>query len=482
MRITRSSVLYQRLLQSMTLFASVQGLNVLVSLVRNKVVAVFLGPAGMGVISLYNSTLRLLGLVTGVGLGTSGVKLVSEERVTRRAGEMLFRRSVGQLRSWSLLLALFGTILTMLLSPLLSQLVFNDQRHTMAFILLSFVVGAGTLSAGEMAILKGLGRLKAIAQQSVYNCIIAAWISIPVLYYWREEGIVPSLLIVAMVQLLTVVWYSLQVAPLKGSYSRGYLSGSGMLLKLGLAFVLASGVACLVDVIIRALMNRTGSLEDVGLFNVAYMTPLSMATVFFSSLESDFYPRLSGMKMRTQEANRLVDHQVEISMLTISPFILLLFVSLDIVVPLLFSSRFLPAIPAMQCILMALYLRSVKLPLAYISLSQGKSVHYVVLETIYNIAFLCLVLGGFFYKGILGAGVGVLITALLDFIMLSFYVYKWHGYVFKGRILLQAGVQMALPLLSLLCVRYCTMQVLPQALLILVAFLLSGWQLRNRGM
>lgn len=479
MSINRSSALYQRLLQSMALFASVQGLNVLISLVRNKVVAVFLGPAGMGVISLYNSALKLLGLVTGLGISTSGVKHVSEERSTQRMAFLASNRSVGQLRSWSLVLALFGTLLTALLSPLLSHLIFSDDAHTMAFVWLSPAVGMTTFSVGEIALLKGLGRLKLLARQSVYNSLLSALLSIPVLCVWRMDGIVPSLLIVATVQLFTVCLYSFGEQPLRGTLSRSNLFGCSMLLKLGLAFVMANGVACLVDLLIRSLMNRMGTLEEVGLFNVAYMTPLAMATVFFSSLESDFFPRLSGLKMRTPEANRLVDHQIEVSMLTISPFILLVFVLLDVLVPLLFSAKFLPCIPAMQCMLMALYLRSVKLPLAYIALSQGRSKHYVLLESIYNAVFLCLVVAGFVWKGILGAGLGVLLTALADFLLLSFYTYRWHGYTVKWRTLIQTLLQMALPMLSILCTLLIGKHLLAQLILVVLGFLLSAWQMRR---
>ena len=48
---------YSHILRYTGLFGGVQGLNILVGIVRNKLVAMILGPDGMGLISLFNSTL-----------------------------------------------------------------------------------------------------------------------------------------------------------------------------------------------------------------------------------------------------------------------------------------------------------------------------------------------------------------------------------------------------------------------------------------
>ena len=51
---------YNHILRYTGLFGGVQGLNILVGVVRNKLVAMILGPDGMGLISLFNSTLKLM--------------------------------------------------------------------------------------------------------------------------------------------------------------------------------------------------------------------------------------------------------------------------------------------------------------------------------------------------------------------------------------------------------------------------------------
>ena len=45
---------YSHILKYTSLFGGVQMLNILIGLVRNKLVAVLLGPAGMGLVALFS--------------------------------------------------------------------------------------------------------------------------------------------------------------------------------------------------------------------------------------------------------------------------------------------------------------------------------------------------------------------------------------------------------------------------------------------
>ena len=47
---------YSHILKYTGIFGGVQGLNILVGVIRNKFTALFLGPSGMGLLSLFNST------------------------------------------------------------------------------------------------------------------------------------------------------------------------------------------------------------------------------------------------------------------------------------------------------------------------------------------------------------------------------------------------------------------------------------------
>ena len=55
-----SDTSFDHVLKYTGIFGGVQGLNIIVSLVRNKCVALLLGPNGMGLASLFNTTVTFL--------------------------------------------------------------------------------------------------------------------------------------------------------------------------------------------------------------------------------------------------------------------------------------------------------------------------------------------------------------------------------------------------------------------------------------
>ena len=75
---------YLHILKYISLFGGVQVLNVLIGIVRNKFVAMLLGPQGVGLISLFNSTTKLISDSTNFGISMSAVRNISEDYDKKR--------------------------------------------------------------------------------------------------------------------------------------------------------------------------------------------------------------------------------------------------------------------------------------------------------------------------------------------------------------------------------------------------------------
>ena len=69
---------YKEIAKSTWIFGSAQFVVLLVNVLKTKCIAIFLGTQGYGLISLFNSTINLIGSLTGFGLGTSAIKDVAE--------------------------------------------------------------------------------------------------------------------------------------------------------------------------------------------------------------------------------------------------------------------------------------------------------------------------------------------------------------------------------------------------------------------
>ena len=137
---------YSHIIKYTSIFGGVQGVNILVSIIRNKLVALLLGPDGMGLVSLFNSTIKLISDSTNFGLAMSAVKNISE---TYQSGDWVqLRSSIKLVRSWSALTALLGLIFCIAFSPLLNIWTFNWGNHTLHFIVLSPIVALTSVTGG----------------------------------------------------------------------------------------------------------------------------------------------------------------------------------------------------------------------------------------------------------------------------------------------------------------------------------------------
>ena len=186
----------QVILKAMGVFGGVQVLNILCSLVRNKLVAIWIGPAGVGLFALFNQALEMLNIATNLGVRNSSVRDISQ--AVEKRDTTLIACILTVVRRWSLWLGLGGALITMAIAPLLSRYTFGDFNHVWHYVALSAAVLFMALTNGEYAVLQGLSKLKKLASVTVTGTIGGLLISIPMFYFWREDSVLPSIIAYAL--------------------------------------------------------------------------------------------------------------------------------------------------------------------------------------------------------------------------------------------------------------------------------------------
>ena len=74
---------YTQIVKATSIFGGVQVFNIIIQILRSKIIAVLLGPEGMGIIGLLKTTIDFIGKLSNFGLGTSAVKNISEAYATK---------------------------------------------------------------------------------------------------------------------------------------------------------------------------------------------------------------------------------------------------------------------------------------------------------------------------------------------------------------------------------------------------------------
>lgn len=439
---------YAHILKYTGLFGGVQGLGILVGLVRNKCVALLLGPYGMGLVSLFNSTISFLGNATNFGLPMSAVRTISEEY--GRGNEETIAHSVAVVRLWCLVAAALGTLACLVLSPLLSWFTFSWNGHLLHFIFLSPAVGLITITGGELAILKAMRRLRSLASVSVINMLTSLIVSVPIYYFFRSQAIVPLLVMLALLQTLTTLFYSYRVCPFSLKISRKLLHDGYGMVKLGLAFVVAGVVDSGAEFLIRSYLNNVSEIDTVGLYNAGFMISMTYVGLVFSAMETDYFPRLSSINNLGVTFRTTVNRQIEVMLLLISPLLVAFMVSLPVLVPLLFSHKFIPIIDMVRIVILAMYFRALKLPVQYIPLAKGDSRSYMFLEATSELMMLVGVVVFFRVNGLFGAGIGLFLASLGDLIVTFCYARWKYGFKPSSKVVVFTVMQFPLGIAAFL--------------------------------
>ena len=437
---------YRHILKYTGIFGGVQGLNVLIGLVRTKLVAILLGPSGMGLASLFNTTVGFVSQATNLGLPISAVRQMSE--LYDRGDQEAINHFVKVIRGWSLLTALVGMLVCVAIGPFLSQTTFAWGDHSLHFMLLSPAVGMMAITGGETAILKGMRKLGSIAIIQVLAVVAALAISVPVYYVFGESGIVPVIVMMAFATMVLTLKQSLKLIPLRLRGAKGML-GEGMeMVRLGVAFTLAAVIGTASEMLIRSYLNVTGDLDVLGLYNAGYMLTITYAGMVFSAMEADYYPRLSAVQHDIEATNETVNRQMKVSLLLISPMLAALIIALPLLVPMLFSGKFLPVVGMAQVAALAMYMKVLTLPVAYITLARGYSLSYLFLESCYFVVFVVLIIVGYQYWGLFGTGLAITLAHVFEYVLVNGYAYKKYGYRCSATVYGYAIVQVALGLLA----------------------------------
>ena len=418
---------YDHIVKYTGFLGGIQVLTLLVGVIRNKLAAVLLNTVGVGLSSLYQNVLNFMQNTSGLGISFSSIKEISE--FYGRGDAEAIARHVCVVRTWGVWTGLAGMLLCVLLSPLISFCAFEDFSHSSAICLLSPVVAFMSVTSAELAVLKAVRRLKRVALISVFSALAALFSTIPFYYCWGMRGIVPALLVSSFGVMSVHLYFSVRVYPWKvGLWDKGNFRAGWGMVRLGVPYILANVVNAAVGMGLGLYIARAGSLADVGLYNMGYNLIFMYAGIIFTAVDTDYFPRLSAVGNDTEWMNVVINRQIKVGVLLMSPFLVLFVLAMPIVVRILYSSAFLPMVGMAICASLHLFFKSMTLPVAYISLSKGDALVFFCMEVAYDAFMAVCVMAGYAYGGVLGTGVALALAGGFDWALISFVYGRRYGF------------------------------------------------------
>lgn len=406
---------YRQIMKATSLFGGVQVFNIIISIIRSKFIAVLLGPAGMGIAGLLNSTIGLMKGLTEFGLGMSAVRNIAAANET--GNEIRIATVVAVMRRLVWITGIAGTLATLVLSPWLSQVTFGNHHYTIAFIWLSGTLLFAQLSNGQMVLLQGLRKLNYLAKANVYGSALGLLITIPLYYKLGVDGIVPGIIIASVVSLLLSWLFSRRIVLPSVKVTREVTveEGKGML-TMGFMISLSGLITLGASYVVRIFINHHGGVSEVGLYNAGFAIVSTYVGLVFTAMGTDYYPRLSAVANNNALCRATINQQAEIALLILAPIIIVFLVFIQWVVILLYSHKFAAVNDMILWASLGMLFKAASWAIAFIFLAKGASKLFFWNELITNIYLLVLNLLGYYFWGLTGMGVSFLIAYVLYFI------------------------------------------------------------------
>ena len=421
---------YRNVLKATSLFGGVQVVNILIAIIRSKFIALFIGPTGMGIASLLNSTLGLINGVTNLGLDSSAVRDISLAHNNK--GQEEASRIISILKRLVWFTASFGAVLMIVASPLLSEFAFNTKEFTLAFVWIAIALFFKQITNSQLAILQGLRKLTDLAKANLFGNILGLIITVPLYYYFRIDAIVPAIIIASLMSFAFTFYYSQKAELIKTpiSTAEAFSEGKGMV-QLGVTLSISSLISLLVAYIIQIYISQKGGVDEVGLYNAGFVILNTYVGIIFTAMATDYFPRLSAIAEEIIEIRKTVFEQAFIAVLLITPIIVVFLMFAQFIIVLLYSDAFTPIVKMVSWGILGMVFKAVSFSMGYVIIAKGDSKLFIKTAIGFNTILLVSNVLGYYYGGLEGLGISFFLYYMLHFVALRIITKNRYDFYFE---------------------------------------------------
>lgn len=422
---------YGNILKATALFGGVRVFQIIINVLRSKLVAMLIGPAGMGINNLFKHTLDTVNHITGCGLQTSTVRDVAKsfEAGDKERVDVV----ISTLRIIVWITGLIGVLVVFFGSRYLSYFAFGNYDYSADFKYLSIVMFATQLNTGQVALLQGTFHYKEIAKCSLIGNFLSLILTVPLYYYLREEGIVPALIIAAIITLF-FSWLSSRKVEYHFvflSFSKLWDIGKGML-TLGFVIALGGLIGNLSSYLMSIFLSHFGSIDVVGLYASAITIANSYIFMVMSAMSSDYVPRIAALSNSIEGQIDAINKQLVLILLILAPLIVAFISFAKEVVYILYTKEFYEVVPMLQLLMVGMLLQAVTWCLSYAVVARGDSKLFLYTEIFNFVISISLKIGGYLLLGLLGIGMGFILDYFFEGLLIFIVCKRKFGFQFNS--------------------------------------------------
>lgn len=357
------------------------GVVVALSAVRAKLVALELGPEGIGSLTLLLAFLGLATVVGGLGVGSAAIREVAAADADPEKSERnALRRALYATAS---VLALITAVVIAAAARPVAGTLFGDYGLTDETRLCALAAFLAILASAPIGDLNGLRRIRSLAILQALAAVLATAATLTC--FLTQTSLLPAVLIAPSATLAICAFAYARSLPERGARlsARRDFRYARRLMGVGTAFALNAGLAAASALILRVLIESQLGRADTGEFQAAFLLATYFVAFVFAAYGTDYLPLLSGMRADTQRLNQTTNTQLTVGVLLSVPAITFLIAVAPLAVPLLYSDSFEQAPAVLRLMLLGEIARLAGWTVSYILIARSAPL-FIAMEVIYN--------------------------------------------------------------------------------------------------
>lgn len=336
--------------------------STLLSIISSKIMAIVVGPFGVGIYSLIQQLTTTSSIVGSVG----GSNVALTQGIASRKGRD--RDDFIVTAFWILAIGgITSSVSLVLFAPWIAPFVFgaNDTSSVnlvrwtalpvALLVMLTYLVGVlnGHLAVGRIAAVQVVG--------AGMNALISYPISLiaDTGYYVAFVGMMTIAFALQIVVALAKIRREKYLHPIAANGLRFRLTRAATRPYFAVAgtMMITSIVASVGLLAVRALIVQYRGVADAGIFNVAWVVCIAYPALILGSLGTYYLPKLSQTEDR-EKRNRLMNDVFRLTTVLLVPLELLVIVMKPLVIDILYSEEFYPSLVILRWMLIGVHLKA----------------------------------------------------------------------------------------------------------------------------
>lgn len=392
----------------------------------------FLGPTNLGMISIVNYLLLLFLFMTGFGIPTACVKLITEYNLKDKTNVGRFITSTF---IFNLIIIIIITSLYYLIASFLAQSVYREVKLTELIKISAIALFFFSLNQYGNAIIQAFTEFKKLSFILIFNSGFGLLMLIPLTKLWGLKGTALSQVVTSIATFLVLIRV-IRIIKIKHSITRffnvsfltnviyNFRIDIMKMVRLAFPVFLSGLVMTPALVILTTLLTRIRSFTEVGFFNIAYS--LTQIILFVpTAVGTPFIPLVT--RLALEEPKKLKDFLIKtiygVNFIVIGLSFFIAFFSKEII-HLFYGTKFLPVQNILIVLLIATFLSSFGYIIGYYFLALGK----MWLATALNFLWFILIVAPAYhfikFFGLAGLGLGYFVSYIVLTTIFIFYLKK----------------------------------------------------------